>query len=139
MVPAGFCAAYLIFIKKNLANLLSVPANLCVAVLLPLQIILSMLRDVHSLAPFSLLADFANCIGARHSSAVGTAVGLCILAICGADVVSQCELLWTAGFAVILLDDAIVLTARQSHVSAFQGGIYILPYLFGVAVYAFEG
>jgi len=63
LAVAGFCAAYLIFIKENLASLSSVPANLCVAILLPLQLGLSLFRDVHALAPFSLTADIANCVG----------------------------------------------------------------------------
>ena len=41
------------------------------------------------------------------------------------------------GFAVVLFDDAIVLTRQQPTVKAFQG-FSVLPYLFGVAVYAFE-
>ena len=64
----GFCAAYLIFIKQNLASLTNVPANLCIAVLLPLHVGLSILRDVHALTPFSLVADIANCIGGRRRS-----------------------------------------------------------------------
>ena len=72
----GFCTAYLIFIKQNLASLLGWPANLCIAILLPLHIGLSILRNVDALAPFSLVADVANCIGAglQSSALAGLAV-----------------------------------------------------------------
>ena len=64
--PAGFCTAYLVFIKENLASFTGQPANLCVAALLPFLLALSTLRGVASLAPFSLVADAANAIGACH-------------------------------------------------------------------------
>ena len=41
------------------------------------------------------------------------------------------------GFAVVLFDDAVVLAHHHPHVSAMQS-LTRLPYLFGVAVYAFE-
>ena len=52
------------FIKENLASFTGQPANLCVAALLPFLLALSTLRGVASLAPFSLVADAANAIGA---------------------------------------------------------------------------
>jgi hypothetical protein len=42
-----------------------------------------------------------------------------------------------AGFAVVLFDDAVVLARHRPPVSAMQS-LTRLPYLFGVAVYAFE-
>ncbi len=64
---AGFCTAYLVFIKENLASFTGRPANACVAALLPFLLALSTLRGVASLAPFSLVADAANAIGALNS------------------------------------------------------------------------
>lgn len=56
---------------------------------------------------------------------------------CTANECCQHESIASAGFAVVLFDDAIVLTRQQPTVTAFQG-LRVLPYLFGVAVYAFE-
>ncbi len=59
----GFCTAYLVFIKENLASFSGEPADMCIAALLPFLLALSMLRGVAALAPFSLIADAANFIG----------------------------------------------------------------------------
>ena len=64
LLCAGFCTAYLVFIKENLASFTGQPANLCVTALLPFLLALSALRGVAALAPFSLIADVANFIGA---------------------------------------------------------------------------
>ena len=70
-LSAGFCTAYLVFIKENLASYSGEPASLCIAALLPFLLAMSMLRGVAALAPFSLIADAANFIGANFMRADG--------------------------------------------------------------------
>ena len=63
---AGFCVAYLIFIAQNLASISHVKGPLFILGACPVLLALAMLRGVHALAPFSLIADAANIIGKLH-------------------------------------------------------------------------
>eukprot|EP01025_Chloroclados_australasicus_P021905 TRINITY_DN22838_c0_g2_i2.p1 TRINITY_DN22838_c0_g2~~TRINITY_DN22838_c0_g2_i2.p1 ORF type:complete len:437 (+),score=36.36 TRINITY_DN22838_c0_g2_i2:160-1470(+) len=59
----GFCVAYLVFISQNLASFTGVDDAVWVVLIVPFQLMLGMIRGVAALAPFSLVADFANLIG----------------------------------------------------------------------------
>ena len=61
---AGFCVAYLIFIGQNLTTLTSKDPAFFILGAGPILVALAMLRGVHALAPFSLIADAANICGA---------------------------------------------------------------------------
>lgn len=60
---AGFCVAYLIFIAQNLASISHVKGTMFILGACPVLLALAMLRGVHALAPFSLIADAANILG----------------------------------------------------------------------------
>ena len=62
--PAGFCVAYLIFIGQNLTTLTNKDPAFFILAAGPILVALAMLRGVHALAPFSLIADAANICGA---------------------------------------------------------------------------
>ena len=61
---AGFCVAYLIFIGQNLTTLTNKDPAFFILAAGPILVALAMLRGVHALAPFSLIADAANICGA---------------------------------------------------------------------------
>ena len=63
LCAAGFCVAYLIFIAQNLASISHVKGTMYVLGACPVLLALAMLRGVHALAPFSLIADAANILG----------------------------------------------------------------------------
>ena len=56
--------AYLIFIGQNLTTLTNKDPAFFILVAGPILVALAMLRGVHALAPFSLIADAANICGA---------------------------------------------------------------------------
>lgn len=58
--------AYLIFIAQNLASISHVKGPMFILGACPVLLALAMLRGVHALAPFSLIADAANIIGKLH-------------------------------------------------------------------------
>ena len=60
---AGFCVAYLIFIAQNLASISHIKGPVFILGACPVLLALAMLRGVHALAPFSLIADAANILG----------------------------------------------------------------------------
>ncbi|KAJ4753035.1 Amino acid transporter ANT1 [Rhynchospora pubera] len=58
---AGGSVAYLVFIGQNLNSVFSSPPSLFIfALLLPLEIVLSFIQSLSSLAPFSMFADVCN-------------------------------------------------------------------------------
>ncbi|KAJ3694699.1 hypothetical protein LUZ60_000076 [Juncus effusus] len=60
---AGGSVAYLVFIGQNLSSVFSSPPSLFIfTVLLPLQILLSFVRSLSSLSPFSIFADLCNVV-----------------------------------------------------------------------------
>ncbi|CAI5510788.1 unnamed protein product [Closterium sp. Naga37s-1] len=59
----GFCVAYLIFIGQNVSSVLSHSTRhktLVIAAVAPLEVLLSWMRSLTRLAPFSIFADVAN-------------------------------------------------------------------------------
>lgn len=66
---AGFCVAYLIFIKANISSLAPIPPNLAISITLLPLILLAQLRGVAALATFSLVADAAMISGGFGDSA----------------------------------------------------------------------
>lgn len=61
VAQAGGSVAYLVFIGQNLSSVFSSPPSLFIfALLLPLEIVLSFIRSLSSLAPFSMFADVCN-------------------------------------------------------------------------------
>eukprot|EP00850_Spirogloea_muscicola_P011389 SM000070S21355 [mRNA] locus=s70:502901:504880:+ [translate_table: standard] len=109
----GFCVAYLVFIGTNLASIFAAAgggaggAGLSkthvIFLALPAQILLSWVRSLTRLAPFSIFADVVN-----------------VLAM-----------------AVIVADDAEALQGFK-HAHAYKG-LASVPFVVGVAIYAFEG
>eukprot|EP00891_Asterochloris_glomerata_P007096 jgi/Astpho2/7096/Aster-01925 len=63
MSQMGFCVAYLIFIGQNLTTLTNKDPAFFILAAGPILVALAMLRGVHALAPFSLIADAANICG----------------------------------------------------------------------------
>ncbi|GJP37661.1 hypothetical protein CLOM_g22098 [Closterium sp. NIES-68] len=59
----GFCVAYLIFIGQNVSSVLTHSTKhkaLVIAAVAPLEVLLSWMRSLTRLAPFSIFADVAN-------------------------------------------------------------------------------
>ena len=64
LTQTGFCTAYLIFILSNLHDAFpSVSRAAIMAALVPLLVLLSLIRHLKNLAPFSVVADVANIVG----------------------------------------------------------------------------
>ena len=60
---AGFCIAYVIFITENLYLSFGWSKDAILVLMLPLLCVLSLIRSLKSLAPFSILADMASLLG----------------------------------------------------------------------------
>jgi len=61
---AGFSIAYMLFIGKNMSGITGLPGWLLIAACAPVEMALALVRSLTSLAPFSLIANAANLIGA---------------------------------------------------------------------------
>lgn len=64
VTSAGFCVAYLVFIAQNLEPMTGYRGVYFILVSCPIVAAIAMLTGVRALAPFSIIADAANVLGA---------------------------------------------------------------------------